>query len=70
MKYPDNYTADRLVENAIRNAQPHEIGKNYRWVAVRDTFATGSTVAIELCRQFGLDPDEMVEGPDCLSCNP
>lgn len=31
-----------------------------RWTAVMDTFLLGSTYSRELCRRFGLDPDEMV----------
>lgn len=31
-----------------------------RWVAVKDVFLLGSTYAHQLCRRFGLDPDEMV----------
>lgn len=38
-----------------RNGEPH-----WRWVAVMDAFALGSTYAQQLCRRFGLDPDEMV----------
>jgi hypothetical protein len=34
--------------------------KHPRWLAVNDTFLLGSTYSRELCRRFGLDPDEMV----------
>lgn len=70
MEYPLNYTADKLVERAVRNANPSESGKHPRWVAVMDTFATGATVAMELCRLFNLDPHEELSGPHCISCNP
>jgi hypothetical protein len=29
-----------------------------RWAAVRDAVGCGSSVAAELCRRFGVDPDE------------
>jgi len=70
VELPENYTLDRLVENAIRNARPEDAGDAERWVAVRDTFATGSTVAVELCRAYGLDPFEKVHGGSCVACNP
>ena len=44
-----------LVERAVRNASKPG---SPRWVAVRETFAFGSTSAHALCRRFGLDPDE------------
>lgn len=31
------------------------------WSKVSDRFALGSTYSIELCRRYGLDPDEMVK---------
>lgn len=31
-----------------------------RWVAVRDLFGVGSTVAYALCREFDLDPEETI----------
>jgi SHS2 domain-containing protein len=67
---PLNYTYEELVKRAIRNAVPHIAGEAERWVAVMDTFATGSTVAIELCKYFELDPNEKVHGVNCIACNP
>jgi hypothetical protein len=51
-----------LLHRAVKNARAnyHKGRKHPRWVAVRDTFAIGSTSAHELCRRFGLDPDELV----------
>lgn len=65
-----DYTPESMVERAVRNARPHRCGDAPRWVAVQDTFALGSTYARELCRVHGLDPDEKVSGPRCISCNP
>lgn len=59
-----------LVKRAVMNAAPHKASSAPRWVAVMDTFALGSTYAHELCRNHGLDPDEMVHGVDCIACNP
>ena len=60
----------RLVEGAVRNAQPRGYGAAPRWAAVRAAFGVGSTFAQELCRRFGLDPDEMLPGgwPICQRC--
>ena len=67
---PKDYTFSNLVERAVRNAVPHTAGPSERWVAVRDTFATGSTVSIEICRAYDLDPHEILNGIDCIVCNP
>lgn len=63
-----NYSLQSMVERAVKNARPHQCGEAPRWVAVMDTFALGSTFAGELCRIYGLDPDEKVIGPRCLAC--
>ncbi len=70
IKLPEGYTFEKLVKRAVRNARPRLAGTSPRWVAVMDTFATGSTVAIEICRAFDLDPNETVSGVRCISCNP
>lgn len=63
-------SVDKLLWGALHNAKPRECGEAPRWVAVRDTFAVGSTSAHDLCRENGLDPEELVCGPRCLSCHP
>ena len=65
-----DYTPESMVARAVRNAKPRHTGDAPRWVAVMDTFGLGSTYAHELCRNHGLDPDEIVSGVHCLSCNP
>ena len=51
-----------LVGRVVRNLRPRRGERNVmRWVLVRDTFAVGSTVAHELCREFNLDPDEVIK---------
>ena len=51
-----------LIERALRTARPRRrIGAQPRWSAVMDVFMLGSTYAAQLCRRFGLDPDEMVK---------
>ena len=48
-----------LVQRAVRNAMP--IRSPFplpRWSYVGGVFGLGSTSAHELCRRFGLDPDE------------
>jgi hypothetical protein len=55
---------DELLRCAVRCARDRETRKGVRhprWVAVMDSFALGSTFAHQLCRRFGLDPDEMVK---------
>jgi hypothetical protein len=55
-------TAENLVERAVRNARNSYFHDVPRWVAVRDAFGVGSTVARELCGKFNLNPDEMLPG--------
>lgn len=51
----------QLLEWAVRNARSHHRrGRHQRWVAVMEVFGLGSTFAADLCRRYGLDPDEMV----------
>lgn len=51
-----------LIGRVMRNMRPRRGERNVmRWVLVRDTFAVGSTVAHELCREFNLDPDEVIK---------
>lgn len=64
------YSADELVKRAMRNAKARQAGDSPRWVAVMDTFGTGSTVARNLCVEHGLDPDEPVPGVHCIACEP
>jgi len=55
-----------LVERAVRNAH---IGrpKKVRWGHVADAFVLGSTFSWQLCKRFGLDPEEEVgEQPEVL----
>lgn len=58
-RIPDRELLGRAVKSA-RSRVCHEGERHLRWVAVMDFFAVGSTYARELCRMFGLDPDEEV----------
>ena len=60
--FSGEYSMEKMIERAVINARPHCYGPLPRWVAVRDTFTWGSTTSAALCRHFGLDPHEMVEG--------
>lgn len=67
---PLNCTFEMLAERAVKNARPHKTANSPLWVAMLDTFAVGSTTAHELCRCYDLDPDKIVSGARCISCNP
>jgi hypothetical protein len=56
----DNELLRRAV-NGARARQYRKGCKHPRWVAVMDAFSLGSTYAVQLCRRFGLDPDEQVK---------
>ncbi len=49
-----------LLGRAVRGCRARLTGKSPRWVGVSDTFGLGSTYSRQLCRRFGVDPDEMV----------
>ena len=61
------YTAMQWLERGVRNAIPRgkledgtPINTCPRWVAVKNAFACGSTFAGFLCKEFDLDPDEII----------
>lgn len=59
----DDIPDAKLLERAVRGARDRSCRKGEkhpRWVAVQDVFALGSTFSRQLCRRFGLDPDEPV----------
>lgn len=54
---------EKLLERAVRSARDSTAPSHHkhpRWVAVSQVFALGSTYSHQLCRRFGLDPEEMV----------
>lgn len=54
---------EELLRRAVGNCRGllHRKGvKHPRWVAVQDAFGLGSGYSGQLCRRFGLDPDELV----------
>lgn len=54
---PDN----ELLGRAVRNVRPRRrSGRSPRWHAVSEVFTLGSTYSAQLCRRFGVDPDEVV----------
>jgi hypothetical protein len=55
---------DELLRRAVMSARNRQYRKGFahpRWNAVMDVFILGSTYAVQLCRRFGLDPDEAVK---------
>jgi hypothetical protein len=51
-----------LLQRAVRECRRGRgRAKVILWSKVADRFALGSTYSAELCRRFGLDPDEMVK---------
>lgn len=66
LTFAGDYSLEKMVERAVRNARPHRTTEAPRWVAVMDVFAYGSTTSHQLCRHFGLDPYERVQGARCM----
>lgn len=48
----------RCVRDCRRGRGRH---KTFLWARVSERFALGSGYSMELCRRFGLDPEEMVK---------
>jgi hypothetical protein len=48
---------EKLIERAVRNAR-HKRGEP-KWAAISNTFGLGSTFSYQLCRRFGIDPEEV-----------
>ena len=55
-----SYTPEALMARAMRAMKPRSHKSCPRWVAVMDTFATGSTMAYALCVAHGYDPEEKI----------
>jgi hypothetical protein len=53
-------TARDLVLRALRNLPNRSADRRERWSAVSWAFGLGSTYSHELCRNFGLDPNEQI----------
>ena len=56
---PDNELLGRVLRNLQKRGRARE--KLPLWSIVADKFALGSGYSCQLCRRFGLDPDEMVK---------
>ena len=54
---------EELLRRAVTSARAKRHGniRHPRWCAVSDAFLLGSTYSAQLCRRFGLDPEEMVK---------
>jgi hypothetical protein len=56
---PDNELLGRILRNLARRGRSRE--KLPLWSIVGDKFALGSGYSAQLCRRFGLDPDQIVK---------
>lgn len=56
---PDNKLLERVLRNMMRRGRSRD--KLPLWSIVADNFALGSGYACQLCRRFGLDPDQIVK---------
>lgn len=62
MNLAGNDIKDRdLIWGVMHNMRGDNRSGTPRWVLVRNLFAVGSTVAHALCREFELDPDEVLK---------
>ena len=60
-------TADeKLLWGVVHNAHRRSRDRAPRWTHVIQAIGCGRTWAIDLCRRFGADPDEML-GTECVA---
>lgn len=57
----DDIQDEVLLRRAVTSARDSVRGKHPRWTGVMARFQLGSTYAMQLCRRYDLDPDEMVK---------
>lgn len=62
LEFAGEYSLEEMVRRAVAYARPRSYGKSARWVAVRDTLHYGSTTSTLLCKHFGLNPHEEIDG--------
>jgi hypothetical protein len=55
---PDNELLGRVLRDLARRGRARH--KRPLWSVVSELFALGSGYSCQLCRRFGLDPDQMV----------
>lgn len=58
LHHVSSITDEELLRRAVTSARTR--GVTARWVALADTFMLGSIFSVQLCRRFGLNPDEKV----------
>lgn len=56
---PDNELLNRVLRSLQNRGRGRE--KLPLWVIVGAKFALGSTYSFQLCRRFGLDPEQIVK---------
>ena len=62
MQITDEELLRRVVTLSVHPTDKRGVSRP-RWSVVADRFALGSTYAKQLCRRFGVDPDERMERP-------
>jgi hypothetical protein len=59
---------NNLIWGAIANAKNPNFGSRPLWAVVRDIFGCGSSMATDLCREHGFDPDKEMPPIVCPTC--
>ena len=55
------YEQRDMIRQVLLNLKRYSKSHAARWVAVMHAFAISSTAATDLCNEFGLDPQEILE---------
>lgn len=68
MEWTGDYSDENMVRRVVLYCRNEDDAPLPRWAVVMRIFGTGSTTAADLCRRFGLNPDEMMPGKPCDVC--
>lgn len=68
----ESISDEDFLSSIVRYAGVSSLRRGYRWSHVSKITGHGSGVSQELCKRFGVDPDELVGGfrPDDYECCP
>jgi ribosomal protein S13 len=52
----DDIPRDDIIKSALRFLRATKRGKSPAWAVVRDLCGVGSTSAVQICEEIGIDP--------------
>jgi hypothetical protein len=62
-------TDTELLGRVIKHVPNPTFAPKPRWYCVAELLAIGSGSAMDMCRRFGHDPDQTIDGVACQHCD-